>query len=413
MKSLEVKYNGHIVGSLFQDESGRMSFQYDGQWLTEGFAISISLPLQNEVFTEEKCRPFFEGLLPEGIIRDEIARNLGVSAKGDFALLREIGGDCAGAISIGDSKEASSDWYKELLNGEKLIEALRPLNGRPLFAGEKDVRLSIAGSQRKLPVIYENGEFFIPHGNIPTTFIIKPEIAGIEDSVDNELYCMALAKRIGLSVPTFEILQLKSENESYKKYLVIERYDRRRENDKIIRLHQEDLCQATGVPSENKYQKDGGPSFKDLFTIIRNYSSQPALDVRSAIRISIFNYIIGNADAHGKNFSFLFEKNSVKLAPFYDLLSTEVYPNLSTKMAMKIGGKYNPNDVFRRHWHEFAKENMVNPKLMDKEIEYALNTVLKWYEAVAQELFEDQSRPKVIDNILKIIRRKLKLLTDL
>jgi serine/threonine-protein kinase HipA len=413
MKSLEVKYKGRTVGSLFQDESGRMSFQYDGQWLIEGFAISISLPLQNEIFAEEKCRPFFEGLLPEGIIRDEIARNLGVSAKSDFALLREIGGDCAGAISIGDSKEASSNEYKELLKGERLIEALRPLNGRPLFAGEMDVRLSIAGSQRKLPVIYENGEFFIPHGNIPTTFIIKPEIAGIESSVDNELYCMALAKRIGLSVPAFEVLQLKSENESCKKYLVIERYDRRRENDKIIRLHQEDLCQATGVPSENKYQKDGGPSFKDLFTIIRNYSSQPALDVRSAIRIAIFNYIIGNADAHGKNFSFLFEKNSVKLAPFYDLLSTEVYSNLSTKMAMKIGGKYNPDDVFRRHWHEFAKENMVNPKLMDKEIEYVSNTALKWHETIAQELFEDQGWPKIIDNIFKIIRRKLKLLTNL
>jgi HipA-like protein len=118
MKFLEVKYNGRIVGSLFQDKSGRMLFQYDGQWLTEGFAISISLPLQNEVFAEEKCRPFFEGLLPEGIIRDEIARNLGVSSKSDFALLREIGGDCAGAISIGDSKEVPSDGYKELLKGE-------------------------------------------------------------------------------------------------------------------------------------------------------------------------------------------------------------------------------------------------------------------------------------------------------
>ncbi|MDR2781864.1 MAG: type II toxin-antitoxin system HipA family toxin [Holosporaceae bacterium] len=413
MTSLEVKYNGCIVGSLFQDESGRMSFQYDGQWLKEGFAISISLPLQNEIFSEQKCRPFFEGLLPEGAIRDEIARNLGVSSKSDFALLREIGGDCAGAISVGGSKEASSNGYKELLKGERLIESLRPLNGRPLFAGEKDIRLSIAGSQRKLPVVYENGEFFIPHGNIPTTFIIKPEIAGIESSVDNELYCMALANKIGLSVSAFEVLQLKSENESYKKYLVIERYDRRRENDKIIRLHQEDLCQATGVPSENKYQKDGGPSFSDLFTIIRNYSSQPALDVKNAIRIAIFNYIIGNADAHGKNFSFLFERNSVRFAPFYDLLSTEIYPNLSTKMAMKIGGKYRPEDVFRRHWHEFAKENMVNPKLMDKEIEYISNMVLRWYEPIAQELFGNQSQPKIIDGILEKIRRKLKLLLPL
>jgi serine/threonine-protein kinase HipA len=174
-------------------------------------------------------------------------------------------------------------------------------------------------------------------------------------------------------------------------------------------LHQEDLCQATGVPSENKYQKDGGPSFNDLFTIIRNYSSQPALDIRSAIRIAIFNYIIGNADAHGKNFSFLFEKSSVRLAPFYDLLSTEIYPNLSTKMAMKIGGKYNPDDVFRRHWHEFAKENMVNPKLMDKEIEYVSNAVSEYCESVAQQLL-GVNKYRTTASILELIQRKIKLL---
>lgn len=403
MKTLPVKYNSLYVGDLSQDESGKMTFQYTSKWIVDGFPISLSLPLQKNIFSEKECRPFFEGLLPEGDIRDEIARNLGISSRNDFALLEAMGGDCAGAISVGTSSPYSAqiEAYEEQINDDKLLEALKPLNGKPLFAGEKEVRLSIAGSQRKLPIIYRNGMFFIPHGNLPTTHIIKPEISGLEDTVDNEFFCLSLAKKIGLNVPNFEILELDG-----KKYLIVERYDRQLEAERnsltsstfgslqlagpskdtresssppggqlldpasgwLIRLHQEDLCQATGIPSENKYQRDGGPGFYELFSIIRQHSSQPALDIKNAIRVIVFNYIIGNADAHGKNFSFLIEKNAMKLAPFYDLLSTEIYPNLSKKMAMKIGGKYEPEDVFGRHWHKFAEEISVNPKFIDKEI---------------------------------------------
>nr|MCR5224583.1 type II toxin-antitoxin system HipA family toxin [Alphaproteobacteria bacterium] len=369
MKSLDVKYNGQNVGKLSQDESGKMSFQYNSEWLSNGFAISMSLPLQSELFSEQKCRPFFEGLLPEDAIREEIARNLGVSSRSDFALLREIGGDCAGAISVGDSKKVSSDKYEELIEGDRLLESLQPLTGKPLFAGEKDVRLSIAGSQRKLPIICKNGHFYIPHGDIPTTAIIKPEIQGIDGSIENEFFCLTLAQKIGIPVPEFEMLKLD------RKYLVIKRYDRAEKNGNVTRLHQEDLCQAMGIPSENKYQKDGGPSFKDLFIIIRKYSSQPALDIRNAVRIAIFNYVIGNAAAHGKNFSFLIEKDAIKLAPFYDLLSTAVYPNLSQKMAMKIGNKYEPNDVFKRHWQAFAEDILVKPEFVEKEKKYVSSAV--------------------------------------
>lgn len=427
MKSLDVKYNGQNVGKLSQDESGKMSFQYDSEWLSNGFAISMSLPLQNESFSEQKCRPFFEGLLPEDAIREEIARNLGVSSRSDFALLREIGGDCAGAISVGDSKNTSSEKYEEQIEGKRLIESLKPLTGKPLFAGEKDVRLSIAGSQRKLPIIYKEGNFYIPHGDIPTTAIIKPEIQGIDGSIENEFFCLALAQKIGIPVPKFEILQfhkalgkLSSKNtfdlrtdDVYlleKKYLVIKRYDRAEKSGSVVRLHQEDLCQAMGIPSENKYQKDGGPSFKDLFAIIRKHSSQPALDIRNAVRIAIFNYIIGNADAHGKNFSFLIEKDAVKLAPFYDLLSTAVYPNLSKKMAMKIGNKYEPNDVFKRHWQAFAEDISLKTEFVEKEIKYVSTAVKKMAELTASGYFPFHGRPDVINRILRVITDNLKLL---
>ncbi|MCR4624005.1 MAG: type II toxin-antitoxin system HipA family toxin [Alphaproteobacteria bacterium] len=404
MKSLDVKYNGQNVGKLSQDESGKMSFQYNSEWLSNGFAISMSLPLQRESFSEQKCRPFFEGLLPEDAIREEIARNLGVSSRSDFALLREIGGDCAGAISVGDSRKASSDKYEELIEGDRLLESLQPLTGKPLFAGEKDVRLSIAGSQRKLPIIYKNGHFYIPHGDIPTTAIIKPEIQGIDGSIENEFFCLTLAQKIGIPVPEFEMLKLN------RKYLVIKRYDRAEKNGNVVRLHQEDLCQAMGIPSENKYQKDGGPSFKDLFAIIRKHSSQPALDIRNAVRIVVFNYVIGNADAHGKNFSFLIEKDTVKLAPFYDLLSTAVYPNLSQKMAMKIGNKYEPNDVFKRHWQAFAEDISVKSEFVEKEIKYVSTAMKKWAEAVANDSFSLHERPDAINRILRVIADNLEKL---
>lgn len=406
MKSLDVKYKGQNVGKLSQDESGKMSFQYDSDWVLNGFAISMSLPLQNESFSEQKCRPFFEGLLPEDAVREEIARNLGVSSRSDFALLREIGGDCAGAISVGDSKNALSAKYEEQIVGERLIESLKPLTGKPLFAGEKDVRLSIAGSQRKLPIIYKNGNFYLPHGDIPTTAIIKPEIQGIDGSIENELFCLALAQKVGIPVPEFELLKLD------RKYLVIKRYDRAEKNGSVVRLHQEDLCQAVGIPSENKYQKDGGPSFKDLFEVIRKHSSQPALDIRNAVRIAIFNYVIGNADAHGKNFSFLIEKDAVKLAPFYDLLSTQVYPNLSQKMAMKIGNKYEPNDVFRRHWQTFAEDISVKSEFVEKEMKYVSAAVKKWAEAVANDYFSLHERPDVINRILRVIADNLEKLNS-
>lgn len=406
MKSLDVKYNGQNVGKLSQDESGKMSFQYDSDWVSNGFAISMSLPLQNESFSEQKCRPFFEGLLPEDAVREEIARNLGISSRSDFALLREIGGDCAGAISVGDSKNALSDKYEKQIAGERLIESLKPLTGKPLFAGEKDVRLSIAGSQRKLPIIYKNGNFYLPHGDIPTTAIIKPEIQGIDGSIENELFCLALAQKIGIPVPEFELLKLD------RKYLVIKRYDRAEKNGNVVRLHQEDLCQAMGIPSENKYQKDGGPSFKDLFEVIRKHSSQPALDIRNAVRIAIFNYVIGNADAHGKNFSFLIGNDAVKLAPFYDLLSTAVYPNLSQKMAMKIGNKYEPNDVFRRHWQAFAEDISVKSEFVEKGMKYVSTAVKKWAEAVASDYFSLHERPDVINRILRIIADNLEKLNS-
>jgi serine/threonine-protein kinase HipA len=424
MKSLKVKYRDSVVGTLFQDKIGKMSFQYDSQWIKDEFAISVSLPLQNEIFEEKKCRAFFEGLLPEDSIRYEIARNLRISSRNDFALLEAIGGDCAGAIRIESENQNRITAYKEKFDESNLGAIFSKLNETPLLAGVKDVRLSIAGSQRKLPIIVENDEFFIPHGDIPTTFIIKPEIPGFDGSVDNEMYCMFLAQKIGMPTANVKCLSFRSSylslhnsgttspESSHKKYLLIKRYDRKTENEEVIRIHQEDLCQATGIPSENKYQQYGGPGFVDIFKIIKNYSTCHVIDIKNIIRIAIFNYIIGNADAHGKNFSFLLTKNGIQLAPFYDLLSTEIYPGLSKKIAMKIGGKYNFDEIFKRHWHKFAEENLISQTEINRELEYVSDTVNQEYKTVAKDLFgnDEKIRPKVITDIINLINKRLSVL---
>lgn len=403
MKQLPVKYNDEHIGTLSQDVIGKISFVYNETWLEEGFPISISLPLREDAFRENECRAFFSGLLPEDALRDKIARNLGVSSRSDFALLRAIGGDCAGAITIGESESENKE-YLEKLSVSDLNRIINSLKTTPMLAGEKNIRLSLAGAQRKLPIIYKEGDFFLSHGDIPTTHIIKPAIDDIENSVENEFFCLKLADSIGLPVADADLIDAQDQ-----KILLIRRYDRIVESEKTMRIHQEDLCQAMNIASENKYQRDGGAGFADLFSVIRNYSINPILDIRNIIRISIFNYIIGNSDVHGKNFSFLFYGKNVKLAPFYDLLSTEIYQNLDKKMAMKISDKYDPNDLFLRHWHRFAEQNQMKSRVIDHELQEIVKNIKLYSKVLANQLFVDNI-PETIERIIFLIDSRLKRL---
>lgn len=403
MKQLLVKYNNEQVGNLSQDVSGKISFVYYKTWIEKRFPISISLPLREEVFQENECMSFFSGLLPEDALREKIARNLGVSSRNDFALLKAIGGDCAGAITIGESDSLNKE-HLEKLDISGLKQIINSLKTSPMLAGEKNIRLSLAGAQRKLPIIYKEREFFLSHGDIPTTHIIKPPIDDIDHSVENEFFCLKLAASIGLPVVDADLIDIQDQ-----KILLIKRYDRIIESEKTIRIHQEDLCQAMNVASENKYQRDGGAGFVDLFSVIRNYSISPILDIRNVVRIAIFNYMIGNSDAHGKNFSFLFNGKNVKLAPFYGLLSTEIYPNLDKKMAMKISDKYDPEDLFLRHWHRFAEQNQMKRDAIDHELQNIIKNMKLYSRILADQLFAD-NLPEIIKRIISLMESRIKRL---
>jgi serine/threonine-protein kinase HipA len=351
------------VGTLALVE-GRLNFYYTPGWLSQpkAVALSTSLPLRAEPFDDHKTRPFFAGLLPEGQMRRLIAQQFQVSNQNDFALLDHIGGECAGAVTFlepGQSLPAPSHLEKtQWLSESEVVALLDELPRRPMLAGKDGLRLSLAGAQDKLPVVFDGDRIGLPRNGTPSTHILKPAIKAVEDSVANEGFCMALAEAMQLKPARSKVHTIAD-----RSFLLVERYDRVSDVQSQVgpgeqrrRLHQEDFCQALGVVPEMKYQNEGGPNLAQCFELVRSVTRPSAPQVLRLLDYVIFNALIGNHDAHSKNFSLLYSSQTPVLAPFYDTLSTAVYPTLTTKMAMKIGSKYKFSEVQARHWDQFAQE---------------------------------------------------------
>ena len=359
MKQLTVYFHEKPAGILLQDTLGKYSFQYDTEWLasTAAHPISQSLPLREAVFEERECAGYFGGLLPEGYNRDLVARNIGITPHNDYAMLKVIGGECAGAVSILDPAapppSAPTASYQSIPLDE-LESVLDTLPQKPLLAGEAEIRLSLAGAQNKLALHRDENGFALPLHESPSTHILKPEPEAFPGLVENEAFCLRLAGDLGLPSASAETVHI-----GKHKCLLVKRYDRINGASSIRRLHQEDFCQALGITSRYKYQSEGGPSLKQCFDLVRAASSSPAKDLITLFEAMLFNFLIGNNDAHGKNFSLLYvpdgQANRVVLAPLYDLVSTVTYPGLSPRMAMKIGSKYVPEDLRLRHWEAYWK----------------------------------------------------------
>ena len=374
MKTLDVYLHRDLAGHLIQDEHGDMVFDYAPVWLesAEVRPLSRSLPLRTERFSRKECRGFFGGILPEEGKRKLIAKNLGISVQNDFAMLECIGGECAGAITFMPAGRPLPDEDGEyrVLSESEFSDILDQLPQKPLMAGEEGIRLSLAGAQDKLAVRVSGDEISLPLGSAPSTHILKPAIERYKEVVFNELLCMRLASQIGLPVAKAGEHHIRD-----KHYLLVERYDRVMDNGRLSRLHQEDFCQSMAIPSSMKYQNEGGPSLKNCFDLLREASSVPVLDLQNLLGGVIFNYLIGNHDAHGKNFSLLYHADgSVRLAPLYDLISTVYYPELSPKMAMKIGGEYRSERVIPRNFEKLAEEaGLAKPMVLGRVRDMAAN----------------------------------------
>lgn len=356
---LNVWWDERLVGRLSQNRHGELGFIYVAEWLDAGDAappLSASLPRRVEPFRRRECGPFFSGLLPDEDQRDAVARRLGVSRGNDYALLERQGGDVAGALQFlapGASPEAvTADQPGQPLEPNDLVAVLDALPVRPLLAGERGLRLSLAGAQSKLPVVMVDGEVALPVPGQATTHILKPSIPRFPDSVENEAFVMRLAARIGLQVAPVAPREVRS-----RKFLLVGRYDRATgEEGAVNRIHQEDFCQALGIWPERKYAAEGGPTLRDCFGLLRRTAARPAVEVLKLLDATIFNLIAGNADAHGKNFSLLYAEGGPCLAPLYDLLNTIAWPELSPRLAMKIGKRASLDEMDPRGWELFAAE---------------------------------------------------------
>jgi serine/threonine-protein kinase HipA len=274
-----------------------------------------------------------------------------------------------------------------------------------MLAGREGLRLSLAGAQDKLPVVFAEGRIGLPLLNTPSSHILKPAIAAAEGSVFNEGFCLALAERMKLSAAKAAIRRVAD-----RVYLLVERYDRQRQPDRSLqRLHQEDFCQALGVAPEYKYQNEGGPDLAQCFDLLRKATRPSAPQVLRLLDYVIFNALIGNHDAHAKNFSLIYTSSGALLAPLYDALSTAVYPRLTDKMAMKIGSKYRFSEVQARHWEQFAQAAGLSPAQARRRILELASQLPAHAKALHARFSADGLGDAVLQGIVELIEKRCEL----
>ncbi len=406
METLNV-FSGHIkVGSLSINSKRQFLFEYSRTWLDspEAFQISISLPMQEGVFPHDTVKSFFSNLLPESAVRKLISKKLGISDKNDFMLLKKIGGECAGAISILPESEMPEvpDQYKyRSLSDMQLADLIMQIPRRPLLAGQEGIRISLAGAQEKLALFYKKSDFYIPMNGAPSNVILKPAMAHFQSSIENECFCMMLANSVDLNVPPVSIVRKESQ-----KFLLIERYDRNLDNDVLKRIHQEDFCQAMGLSHELKYQADGGPGLKTCFDFIRVYSANPIKDLQQLIEWVFFNFLIGNMDAHAKNLSLMYQGKQIRLAPFYDMMCTNIYEDLSQRLAMKIGGENRLDWIMERHWKRFAEEIKISNAVLRKRLTAFCFKLINKIDTTHTNFISRYQRDNLLDDVITSIKKR-------
>lgn len=357
--SLEVWWDQRQTGELSIDKGGAMHFAYSAEWLADDRAppLSQAMPKRGEAFDDRVCKAVFGGLLPEEGQRTAIARALGVSPDNPFRLLQALGGDVAGALSFQPAGEEplsdETDGDPEPLDEGELAALIERLPAAPMLAGEGGARLSLAGAQSKLPVVLTNdGRIAVPRPGEPSTHLIKPQPERFAGLAANEAFCLALARAVGLDAARAEWREVQG-----RPLLLVERYDRVSVGGRTQRLHQEDFAQALAVPSNRKYAAEGGPTFLDSFALLRRAATRPAREVLKLADAAIFNLIVGNADAHAKNYSLLrLQTGEVVLAPLYDLVATHMWKELSPRLAMRFGRAATIEELGKDDLERFAED---------------------------------------------------------
>lgn len=359
MTELHVYMGSSRVGVLDGSDPRSLSFTYDEPWIEDPKAtpLSVSLPKRLGVYRHAELVPYLWGLLPDNErVLARWARDYQCSASNVFALLENVGTDVAGAaqyVPADVDPEESRPPTFERVNDDKIADLLREVR-EDATAWHSDSRQhwSLAGAQAKIALAYDkDAEWSIPRGSAPTTHILKPAIEGLTDHDLNEHICLATAGQLGMHAASSRISNFGDE-----RALVVERYDRQEMPDgRIVRIHQEDLCQALGVHPDRKYESDGGPGIKDMTNLLRQSANELAEVERLCMAVA-YNWLVLGTDAHAKNYSLLLSGQQVRVAPLYDIASAAPSARYApkAKLAQKIGGEYRAGHVSRRHLERVA-----------------------------------------------------------
>jgi serine/threonine-protein kinase HipA len=356
---------GEEVGRVHSDARGRLTFVYDSRWRTapDGYPLSLSMPLAAREHGPSVVQAFLWGLLPDNeIVLGRWAKRFQVSARNAFALISHVGEDCAGGVQLvtperlqvmRSGEEDEVEWLDESQIAKRL-QLLR--NDHAAWRLPRDIgQFSLAGGQPKTALLLHNNRWAIPSGRVPTTHILKPPTGHFDGHSENEHFCLLLARNLGLPAAQSKVMHFENEIA-----VVIERYDRQINGNEIIRIHQEDICQALGMMPTKKYQNEGGPGPADIVELLRAASTDREADVPTFVDAIGFNWLIAGTDAHAKNYSLLLGAGpSVRLAPLYDVASMLPYDEFDlhkVKLAMKVGGEYKLSRIGRRGWQKFARE---------------------------------------------------------
>lgn len=358
MSHLCILLGGRVVATATQDANGGLSLTYEDDWREsdDGYPISLSMPLARRAHGDQVLRPFLEGLLPDNAqILEKWARRFSVSARNPFALLRHVGEDCAGAIQLvapeSIEEVLARDWRVEWLSEDEIAARLARLReDSSAWRNPEDLgAFSLPGAQAKTALYLAEDRWGMPSGATPTTHILKPPLPEFDGFVENEHLTLELARACGLPAARSQVVAFGDELA-----IVVERFDRVVLEGEVRRIHQEDFCQALGVPPIYKYEAEGGPTAADLIRVLRERASDTQRDISRIVDAMIFNWLAGGTDGHAKNYSVtIAAQGLVELAPLYDLATAAPYPLEvpwpQMKLAMRLGGEYRMKYVRPRH----------------------------------------------------------------
>lgn len=411
-KELIALLGGREVGRVRQDPRGRLTFTYDDRWRRDPgtYPLSLSMPLAAAEHGHAVVDAFLWGLLPDNVqILDRWGRRFRVSARNAFALIAQVGEDCAGAVQFARRERldvllgeapAPVRWLDEAAVAERL-RALRSDASAWRQPGDTG-QFSLAGAQPKTALLRERGRWGVPAGRMPTTHILKPPTGDLDGHAENEHLCLALARELGLPAAASEVRRFDGEVA-----IVIERYDRLRRSGEILRVHQEDACQALAVPPSRKYESEGGPGVLRIVELLRTQSSAREEDVTRFVDAVAFNWLLAAPDAHSKNFSLLLAAGGqVRLAPLYDVASALPYPKLDLRrltLAMKLGGEYRLHAIGARQWRKMAAELHLDHTRLSSRVRELAERMPDAYAAVRRRAEAGGLRHPVVRQLAELL----------